>query len=138
MIVYRGRDEQPQARRRLAERERPRERDLFILEQTAQEADGVALELHRAFVGASGEYRAGPIVPAFEALYAELVAETSKLKQTQISHRLDEFVHDEALALFLCAPEALYAVNKEVDFTPYRTTFELAETKVGAGHWSRR
>jgi hypothetical protein len=27
------------------------------------------------------------------------------------THRLDRHVHDEALALFLRAPEALYAVN---------------------------
>ena len=45
---------------------------------------------------------------------------------------------DEALALFLCAPQALYAVNKHVNFGPYRTTFELAETQVDEQHWSRR
>lgn len=60
------------------------------------------------------------------------------MKAAEISHRIDEFVRDEALALFLCAPEALYAVNKHVDFKPYRTTFELAETAVDDGHWSRR
>ncbi len=34
------------------------------------------------------------------------------------------------MALFLCAPQALYAVNKHVDFTAYRTTFELPECRV--------
>lgn len=125
VTVYRSEEEQRQARRRL-------------LEQAAQAADGVALELHRAFVGVTGEYRAGPVVPAFEELYAELVREPSRIKLAQISHRIDKFVHDEALALFLCAPEALYAVNKHVDFTAYRTTFELAETRVSEEHWSRR
>ena len=47
-------------------------------------------------------------------------------------------IREESLALFLCAPDALYAVNEHVAFTPYRTTFELAETSVGAAHWSRR
>jgi peptide/nickel transport system substrate-binding protein len=89
-------------------------------------------------VGATGEYRAGPVVPGFEALYAELVGETARLKQAEISHRIDRFVHDEALALFLCAPQPLYAVNKHVDFTADRTTFELAECRVGGAHWSRR
>jgi len=135
--VY-GREEQLVARRRLATRERPGRWDILILEHGPQAADGPPLELHRAFVGADGEYRAGPVVPAFAALYAELVGETVKLKQAEIAHRIDTFVHDEALALFLCAPQALYAVNNEVDFTPHATTFELAQTTVSAAHWSRR
>jgi len=36
------------------------------------------------------------------------------------------------------APQALYAVNKHVNFGPYRTTFELPETEVDEQHWSRR
>ena len=87
-------------------------------------------------MGELGEYRTGPVVAAFEEAYADLVAETSRLKRAAVSHRIDKLVHDEALALFLCAPEVHYAVNRHVDFTPYRTTFELAETMVKAGHWS--
>ena len=96
------------------------------------------LELHRAFVGETGEYRAGSVVPEFEALYADLVRQTSVIGLARQSHRIDQFVYDQALALFLCAPQALYAVNKQVDFTPYRTTFELPECKVSGEHWSRR
>src|SRR5947209_20130583 len=33
--------------------------------------------------------------------------------------------------------KALYAVSKHVNFGPYRTTFELAETEVDDQHWSR-
>jgi ABC-type transport system substrate-binding protein len=51
---------------------------------------------------------------------------------------IDRLVRDEALALFLCAPQALYAVNRHVDFTPYHTSFELAECKLSEEHWSRR
>ena len=136
MTVLHGREEMLEARRRLATRESPRAWDILVLEQGAQAADTVATKLHRAFAGASGEYRDGPIVPAFEEAYADLVAETARLKQSMISHRIDKLVHDEALALFLCAPDALYAVNRHVDFTPYRSTFELAETKVTSEHWS--
>lgn len=138
LTIHAGAEETRQARCRLAERTRPQGWDILLWEHAPQAADGPPLELHRAFVGATGEYRAGPPLPAFDALYAELVAETAKPKQAQISHRIDDFVHNEALALFLCAPEALYAVNKHVDFTPYRTTFELARTNVGEEHWSRR
>jgi peptide/nickel transport system substrate-binding protein len=95
-------------------------------------------DLHRAFVGQSGEFRAGPIVDEFEALYGDLVRRTSKARLARASRRVDRFVHGEALALFLCAPQALYAVNEHVEFKPYRTTFELSECRVGEGHWSRR
>ncbi len=137
VAIYRG-EELLEARRRLAERATPREWDIMLLEQTAQTADAPTLELHRAFVGATGEYRAGPVVPAFEALWADLVGQTSRVRQVWAQNRLDRFVRDEALALFLCAPQALYAVNRHVAFRPYRTTFELAQTGVGAEHWSRR
>ncbi|MBA2620342.1 MAG: hypothetical protein H0U87_03990 [Acidobacteria bacterium] len=54
------------------------------------------------------------------------------------AYYIDRFVYDETLALFMCSPQSLYAVNREVDFTPYATTFELAECEASANHWSRR
>ena len=135
--VYKDGEER-EARRQLAEKESPREWDILVVEHGAQSADAPPLELHRAFVGASGEFRAGPVVPEFEELYAQLVGKNSKPMLARASYRIDRFVYDEALALFLCAPQALYAVNEHVDFTPYRTTFELPETSVDEGHWSRR
>lgn len=44
---------------------------------------------------------------------------------------------EHSKALFLCSPQALYAINKEVDFKAYRATFELADTTVSEAHWSR-
>ncbi len=111
---------------------------MFILEQGTQTADAPTLELHHAVVGASGEYRAGPVVLAFEALYAQLTRRTSQVQLALMANRIDRFVSNQDLALFLCAPRALYAVNKQVDFTPYRTTFELAQCQVSDAHWSRR
>lgn len=58
-------------------------------------------------------------------------------RQATFAAELDKFVYREALALFLCSPQALYALNREVDFTPYATTFELAECNVSSQHWSR-
>jgi hypothetical protein len=137
VTVYRG-EEELQARRRLAEKNLPREWDVLVLGHGAQAADAPPLELHRAFVGATGEFRAGPVVPEFEALYGDLARKTSRARMARASYRIDRFVYDEALALFLCAPRALYAVNRHVNFTPYRTSFELAETRVSGEHWSRR
>jgi peptide/nickel transport system substrate-binding protein len=79
-VTLYGREEMREARRRLAEKTVPREWDLLLLEQTTQTADAPTLELHRAFVGVSGEYRAGPAVPEFEALWAELKRQTSLVK----------------------------------------------------------
>lgn len=137
VAIYRG-DEMLEARRRLAERTVLSEWDILIFEQTTQTADAPTLELHRAFVGETGEYRAGPIVPEFEELWAELTKETSQAKQGLTNNRVDKLIYDQALALFLYAPQALYAVNRHVDFKPYHTSFELAETKVSNKHWSRR
>ncbi len=123
---------------KLAEKTEPLDWDIFIQLQGAQAAETAALEIHRAFVGETGEFRAGPALPAFESLFNELVGETSTMKMAQMTHRIDKFVFDEALALFLFAPHALYAVNNHVKFTPYRTTFELAQTKVTEEHWSRQ
>ena len=39
------------------------------------------------------------------------------------------FVYDQALVVFLYAPQALYAVNWHVAFDGYAATFEPAETE---------
>lgn len=124
--------------RRLVEKREPQEWDVLLYAWTGQATDAPPMELHRAFVGENGEFRAGPVIPQFEELYAEFVGHISPAMQAHVAYRIDKFVHDEALALFLCAPQALYAVNKQVDFKPYRSTFELADCKVSGEHWSRR
>lgn len=94
--------------------------------------------VHREFFGSDGAFRAGPELPEFNRLYAEMAAHLDGQKLVKVAEQIDRYVFDEALALFLCAPQALYAVNKHVNFGPYRTTFELAETEVDEQHWSRR
>ncbi|MDQ6663284.1 MAG: ABC transporter substrate-binding protein [Acidobacteriota bacterium] len=136
-IIYEG-AEKLRIRRALAEKRQPPEWDILLHEVGPQAADAPPLELHRAFAGAFGELRAGPIIPRFEALYQDLVGRTSPLMLAHVSYDIDKFVYEEALALFLCSPQALYAVNKDVEFTAYRTTFELAECEVNERHWSRR
>jgi len=78
------------------------------------------------------------VIREFEELYKQLVGETSPSAMAHTCHLIDRFVYEQALALFVCAPEALYAVNKHVTFIPYKTSFELAECKVSEQHWSRR
>ncbi|MDP9420519.1 MAG: ABC transporter substrate-binding protein [Actinomycetota bacterium] len=130
--------EEADVRRRLAEKAAPHQWDVLLLEQGSQAADTPPLELHRAFAGRTGEFRAGPVDVGFERRYDALVRQTSQMKQVLASNRIDRYVRDEALALFLCAPQVLYAVNREVHFVPYATTFELVDTWVSPRHWSRR
>ncbi|MDP9430234.1 MAG: ABC transporter substrate-binding protein [Actinomycetota bacterium] len=130
-----GAEQERETRRRLAAKEH-RDWDVLLLEQGSQSADVPPLELHRAFVGRSGEFRAGPVDPRFEELFAALVAQTSQVRQVVAANRIDRYVTGQALALFLVAPQVLYAVNREVDFRPYATSFELADTSVREGHWS--
>jgi ABC-type oligopeptide transport system substrate-binding subunit len=130
-------EQQREARRQLAAKQ-PIDFDVLLLEQGSQTADVPPLELHRAFVGRSGEFRAGRVDARFEQLFADLLAQTSQVKQILAANRVDRYVTRQALALFLVAPQVLYAVNKDVDFVPYATSFELADTSVRPGHWSLR
>jgi len=132
-------DAEARERRRLVEdKQGPRDWHVLLVLQGNQSIDAPPLELHRAFAGETGEYRAGPVIPEFERLYGQLPAHTSPLGLVRMANRIDRYVRRQALALFLYAPQALYAVNRHVDFTPYTTSFELAETEVGPQHWSRR
>ena len=117
VVVFHGEEELP-VRRRLAEKKLAQGWDVLILGHGAQFAESVVAELHRAFVGATGEFRVGPVVPEFESLFAELAARTAPPEQAEMSQRIDRLVRDESLAISLCAPQALYAVNKHVNFTP--------------------
>ena len=94
--------------------------------------------VHREFFGSDGAFRAGPELPEFNRLYTEMATQIDGQRLVKVAEQIDRYVFDEALAIFLCAPQALYAVNKHVDFGPYRTTFELAETEVDEQHWSRQ
>jgi peptide/nickel transport system substrate-binding protein len=124
--------------RKLAEKKTAPDWDIFIYNWSGQTTDAPPLELHYHFVGKNGALRAGEPIPEFEKIYDEFTEQTNVLMQAKMAYDIDKFVYDEALALFLCSPQALYAVNKEVDFTPYATTFELAECEVRENHWSRR
>lgn len=123
--------------RHLAEEKSAPGWDVFIYGWSGQTSDAPPLESHYQFAGRRGAWRAGPWSPDFEKLYDDFSAQTSPSKQAALASEIDKLIYDEALALFLCSPQALYAVNKEVDFTPYATTFELAECEVSDKHWSR-
>jgi peptide/nickel transport system substrate-binding protein len=123
--------------RRLMEKKLPLPWDILVHGWFDLSSEAPPAVIHREFFGVDGAFRAGPVLPMFDALFSEMARELDPAKLVQVAERIDRYVFDEALAIFLCAPQALYAVNKHVHFGPYRTTFELADTEVGEEHWSR-
>jgi peptide/nickel transport system substrate-binding protein len=93
--------------------------------------------MHSWLYHSSGPFRAGPPVEEFEQLMARYVRQTDAAGLNQLDRQMDRLAHEQALSVFLCAPQALYAVNRHVSFVGHATTFEVAETEVTEGHWSR-
>jgi hypothetical protein len=94
--------------------------------------------VHREFFGHDGAFRAGPPDAEFDRLFATLARTTDPHEARRLAEDIDRHCFEQSKALFLCAPQALYAVNKHVDFKAYRATLELADTEVDPAHWSRR
>jgi ABC-type transport system substrate-binding protein len=101
-------------------------------------SDNPAAFVHREFFGHDGAFRAGPPDPEFDRIFGELARTIDPERSRALAEEIDRYVYDQSKALFICAPNALYAVNRHVDFKAYRATFELADTEVTAEHWSRR
>jgi hypothetical protein len=101
-------------------------------------ADAPPAVLHREFFHCTGAFRAGPPVAEFEELLGRFAVATDPGTLGELTTDIDRFVYDQALSVFLCAPQALYAVNRQVAFDGYAATFELAETQASPQHWSRR
>lgn len=73
--------------------------------------------MHREFSGQDGAFRIGPPVPGFDAMFDQMKVQLDGERLVEVAERIDALCH-EALALFLCAPRALYAVNNHVSFGP--------------------
>jgi ABC-type transport system substrate-binding protein len=101
-------------------------------------SDNPAAFVHREFFGHDGAFRAGPPDSEFDRIFGELARTIDAERARALAEEIDRYVYDQSKALFICAPNALYAVNRHVDFKAYRATFELADTEVSPEHWSRR
>ncbi len=127
------------AQHALVEKVLPLDFDLLVFPWFDLLADAPPAVLHREFYHSTGAFRTGPAVPEFEDLLGRFATSTDPDKLVGYATDIDRLVYDQALSVFLCAPQALYAVNKNIEgFEGYAATFELAETSVNAQHWSRR
>ena len=128
----------PAAERRLVEKKLPLPWDILLQAWFDLTADVPPAVMHREFFHTVGAFRAGPPVPAFDDMFAEYIVQVDDSELEKIGARLDRLAYDDALAVFIASPQALYAVNEHVSFVAHRATFELAETEVSEQHWSRR
>jgi peptide/nickel transport system substrate-binding protein len=71
-------------------------------------------------------------------MFGEIARTIDAGRARALAEDVDRYVYEQSKALFICAPNALYAVNRHVDFRAYRATFELADTEGSPEHWSRR
>ena len=126
------------AQHALVEKVLPLPYDVLLFAWLDLSSDAPPAFMHGQFFSTTGAFRAGPPIREFDELMARFAAATDQRTLTALTTDLDRFVYDQALAVFLCAPQALYAVNRHVSFDGYATTFELAETEVAPEHWSRR
>ncbi|CAN5884374.1 hypothetical protein BH23ACT10_BH23ACT10_31300 [soil metagenome] len=101
-------------------------------------SDAPPAVVHREYYHSGGAFRAGPAIDKFEELIGQFATRIDADEQLAAAEAIGKFVYDEALSVFLVAPQALYAVNRHVSFVGYAATFELAETEVSEEHWSRR
>jgi peptide/nickel transport system substrate-binding protein len=112
--------------------------DVLVFNWFDLTADAPASFMHSWLYHSLGAFRAGPLLEDFDRLMAQYVRQTDPRKLNALDQEMERFAYDQALSIFLCAPQALYAVNKHVHFVGHAATFEVAETEVDEDHWSRR
>lgn len=126
------------AQHMLVEKVMPLPFDVLVFAWIDLTSDAPAAFMHGELYGETGPFRSGPPIERFEKLMGEFATEVDDRRQGELSAKIDRFVYDEALSVFLAYPQALYAVNRHVNFVGYATTFELAESEVTEEHWSRK
>ncbi len=137
-LILPSAEEVPVAQRAVVEKKLPLPWDVLVQAWFDLTADVPPAVMHREFFHTVGALRTGPPVPAFDELFGEYMVQTDQTRLDDLGAQLDQLAYDEALAVFIASPQALYGVNEHVSFVAHRATFELAETEVNDKHWSRR
>jgi peptide/nickel transport system substrate-binding protein len=78
--------------------------------------------------------------PVYEKMWKEMARTVDPEAQEERIRRMVQYVYDRGYLLFIYSPLSLYAVNKEVNFVPYKedSSLRLKETSVTDNHWSVR
>jgi len=77
--------------------------------------------------------------PIYEEMWREMARTVDPVAQEEKIRQMAKYVYERAYWVFIYSPLSLYAVNKEVNFVPQKSTFlRLKETSVADKHWSIR
>ena len=77
--------------------------------------------------------------PTYEAMWKEMAKTVDTNAQEEKIRQMVKHWHENVYRLFVYTPLELYAVNKEVNFVPYKYQWlQLKETSVTENHWSLR
>ena len=75
----------------------------------------------------------------YDDMYHSMASTLTQKAQENKIRRLGEYAYDKAYFLYVYSPVTLYAVNREVNLVPQKSTFlVLKETSVTENHWSVR
>ena len=77
--------------------------------------------------------------PVYEKMWKDMARTVDPEVQEEKIRQMVQYLYDNAHAIFIYSPISLYAVNKEVNFVPYRGYYlRFKETSVTDNHWSVR
>lgn len=75
----------------------------------------------------------------YEEKWKDMAKTMDREAQEEKIRQMVHYLYDRAYALFIYSPITLYAVNKEVNFVPFKSRFlNLKEASVTDNHWSVR
>jgi len=75
----------------------------------------------------------------YEGMWKDMARTLDRAVQEEKIRQMEEYIRNRAYRLNIYSPLMLYAVNKEVNFVPQKTSFlRLKETSVTDNHWSLR
>jgi peptide/nickel transport system substrate-binding protein len=77
--------------------------------------------------------------PVYEKMWKDMAQTVDEKAQDEKMRQMEQYLYDNAYAVFIYSPLNLYAVNKEVNFVPQKSqTLQLKETSLTDNHWSTR
>jgi ABC-type transport system substrate-binding protein len=77
--------------------------------------------------------------PVYEKMWKDMARTVDEASQDKKMRQMEQYLYDRAYAVYIYSPITLYAVNKEVNFVPQKSSFlRLKETSVTDNHWSVR
>lgn len=75
--------------------------------------------------------------PVYEKMWSDMSSTVDNDDREERIRQMVQYIYDNAYTIPIYAPLTLYAVNKEVNFVPYKNGWlNLRETSVTDNHWS--